>query len=899
MRTSAAHVRRGLLAVAAAVLAASLVTVPASSADGPGGAGVDTALPLTDSALTISGRGAFSDLEVTVNQTEDLVNQAVSVTWKGGEPTIQTSTRFAGNFLQIFQCWGDPDGTVPGNDGPPPEQCVQGASAGVPEGLGGGLLQGFTQSRIISRTGWDNHDEAAGVSDPRTSNVWLPFRAVDGEEIGVHVDPDFNPAVQGGNFWLNPYFNIVTTNEMPAAATGPDGTGAELIEVHTGIESSGLGCGQRVLITPGAEPAIPPCWLVVVPRGTAEAENVGTPFAGATTSEVMTSPVSPEAWKNRIAFPLQFNPVDSACSLADDDRRIVGTELVLPAVESWQSALCRNSDLPPYSYANVGDDSARLQLGNGAPGGPGMVIVSRPLDEASVAETNPVVYAPISLSGIVLGFTIERVPRTDAPRSAQDLAGVRVAELNLTPRVVAKLLTQSYTGQVPVDEPPDYEWMAANPQHLGEDADFLRFNPEFELLRFPTIRNFGGLILPAGNSDAAHQVWEWILADPEAKAWLDGAPDEWGMVVNPVYATTAEANANGLPFGDPVPSSFPKSDPYCFQGGPTGSSGDLLPPPLCGTDWLPYASGFRETARVTRSGEDGAKIVQNPFALSSDRIWVRSTPTPLGTRAILSLTDSASAARYGIQTARLSRAGDNGDGRTFVAPDAEGLTAGVASMTPDGDAAFLEPDPAADVAAAYPLTALTYAATTPLTLDDRARSEYAAFLDHARGDGQVPGLELGRLPAGYAPLTEALRAQNASAAALLRDPSSLVLAEEPAETPVPAPLGSAPLSSSPPPAAPADLGFVRPGSTSPIAAPLAPPSPTVVDAAADEGVVSVASGALTPAAATSATRFALPVLVLLAVASAWLALEVTKRPRRAVARIEPDPTPGSAQGVGG
>ena len=30
--------------------------------------------------------------------------------------------------------------------------------------------------------------------------------------------------------------------------------------------------------------------------------------------------------------------------------------------------------------------------------------------------------------------------------------------------------------------------------------------------------------LPDGNSDAAQQVWEWILADPEAKAWLDGSP---------------------------------------------------------------------------------------------------------------------------------------------------------------------------------------------------------------------------------------------------------------------------------------------------------------------------------------------------------------------------------------
>ena len=32
------------------------------------------------------------------------------------------------------------------------------------------------------------------------------------------------------------------------------------------------------------------------------------------------------------------------------------------------------------------------------------------------------------------------------------------------------------------------------------------------------------------------------------------------------------------------------------------------------------------------------------------------------------MTDTVSAAKYGIQTASLSRAGDNGDDRTFVPP---------------------------------------------------------------------------------------------------------------------------------------------------------------------------------------------------------------------------------------
>ena len=190
-----------------------------------------------------------------------------------------------------------------------------------------------------------------------------------------------------------------------------------------------------------------------------------------------------------------------------------------------------------------------------------MVVVSRPLSPASLNPDSPVIYAPISLSGLVIGFNIERNPRPEAPAEAQQLSGVRVAELNLTPRLVAKLLTQSYRLQVTIGTPPAYDWMVENPADLGTDPDFLRFNPEFQLLYTADGRTFSGLQLPAGSSDAALQVWEWILADAEARAWLNGTPDEWGMKVNPVYAATAAANSNGVAFGDPLPNSFPKGDP--------------------------------------------------------------------------------------------------------------------------------------------------------------------------------------------------------------------------------------------------------------------------------------------------------------------------------------------------
>lgn len=881
--------RNALLWAIVVVVVAALATPAPGDGAAPGSQGTDTALPPTDSAVTVSGRDRFAPLRVTVNQTKNLGNQAISVTWSGGRPTQSGGSRFAGNYLTLLQCWGDDDGTAPGNPGPPPEQCVQGATSALYGGIGGSNFPpGFPLDRAISRSDWPNFDESksAGVVDDRTGLVWRRFRAVDGTEIGVHKDPTFNPAVMGGNFWLNPYFNIVTTNEIAGARTRANGTGAELFEVTTGVESTGLGCGQQVQPVAGGARKVPQCWLVVVPRGTPAEENVGTPFEeNADQAGVVTSPLSPDAWTHRIAIPLDFNPIDSACDLGSEQRRLVGTELVLPAISSWQPRLCETPGLPPYSYATISDAAARRLVLTPAAGSPGMVVVSRPLDPDLLDDADPVVYAPLTASGVVIGFNIERNPKPGGDAATQAVAGIRVAELNLTPRLVAKLLTQSYASQVAIKGvvPDAYGWAKTNPAHLGLDRDFLQFNREFELLQTASGKNFGGLLLPANNADYARQVWEWVLADPEAKAWLAGTADPWGMRVNPVYSTNPSINAQGAAFGDPVPDAFPKSDPHCYQGPPTGVSGDLVPPPLCGTDWLPYTQGLRDGARLTRAADDGARVVTDPFALSVDQIYKRDTPQLLGSRTMLSITDTASAYQYGLQTARLSRAGDNGPDRAFVAPDRAGLSAAVDGMSPHREPAVREPDPARAPANGYPLTTLTYAVTAPLALDEAARKEYAAFVEYASTKGQVSGLRLGDLPPGYAPLPAVMVTQSANAAKAIRDLEPRVSVEPPtAATPAPAAPEpqSAPVRhdvqapsyavSAAPLPAPAASG-VPVAATSPDAVSGDVSAPSVM--APERGLVA------TPAVDVGPTRFALPALGTLALASAWFALEITKRAR--------------------
>jgi len=911
----------GMLLLGSVAVSSAQANDPAP--DEPGGLGIDTALPRTESEVTVSGRGRFADLKITVNQTENLTNQAVSLEWTGGTQTRRGPGQFAAHFLQIFQCWGDPDDTIPENPGPPPEQCVAGASTARFGGIGTGIVPAANSTRrIISRDSAENYNEDVGFTEPGTGLVWREFRAVDGTTIGSHINPDYDPR-RGGIYWTNPYFNLVTTNEVSAAVTRSDGTGIELFQVLTGQESTGLGCGQQVQAVEGGGTKIPQCWIVVVPRGDPASENEGTDVGGdrADAFGVVTSPLAELPWQNRIAIPIEFNPVDTACSIADVERRLAGNDLVLQAVARWQPALCETGELPPYSYAPIPDSSARQQLTNPTAGSPGMVVVSRPIDPEVVPDDNPVVYAPVALTGVTIGFNVERIFTLEAPEDeAARLTGQRIENMNLTPRLVAKLLTQSYAAAVEINgSDPGYDWLADQPSYLGVDPDFIQFNEEFDLLRIGDRRTFSQLQLPAGNSDAALLVWEWILADPEAAAWLAGEPDEFGMVVNPAYSTDPEINPAGIDFADPVPNAFPKADPYCYQAPPTGLGNSVVPPLLCGTDWMPYARSFEETAARARRGFDGARIASDIFAARPTDVWNRVAPQFVGRRSMISLTDAPNASLLGLQVAGLSRAGDNGADRTFVEPESDGFLLGLSAMEPGAEPQVLEPALTDQPEGAYPLTALVYTASAPLSLDAQAREEYAAFVEYAVLDGQEPGFRPGELPAGYEPLPEALRLQALANAEVIvglqPPPPTTTTTTTTTPPPPPAPPVAPPVVN--PPVFPGGSGSSGGSSgggssgggssgggssggggavtetTTIVATETTVPETTVPATVPETTEPATVESIPTPGDDTGPVRVAVPVLGGVGLVSAWAALELTKRSRRATETDDP-PTDDAA-----
>ncbi len=84
-------------------------------------------------------------------------------------------------------------------------------------------------------------------------------------------------------------------------------------------------------------------------------------------------------------------------------------------------------------------------------------LVIDPLDPDAAAERG-VVYAPLSITGLVVAFQID------------DANGKPVTNLRLNPRLVAKLITASYrSGGDPA--------VIDNPVNLFRDPEFLELNP--------------------------------------------------------------------------------------------------------------------------------------------------------------------------------------------------------------------------------------------------------------------------------------------------------------------------------------------------------------------------------------------------------------------------------------
>ena len=191
---------------------------------------------------------------------------------------------------------------------------------------------------------------------------------------------------------------------------------------------------------------------------------------------------------------------------------------------------------------------------------------------------------------------------------------------------------------------------------------------------------------------------------------------------------------------------------------------------------------MQTAAQNASLASDGAKTTFSPTATSADNAWSSNGPQLAGSHLVMTITDTASAAQYGLQTADLSRSGDDTANPTFVAPNRAGLLAGEQAMTQSRTPGVLQTNPATTAPGAYPLTMLSYGAVMPEGLTPAERTIYANFIQYAAGPGQTSGVVPGDLPAGYVPLPAALLALDAAAEQSILHPPALPTSVTPAVT---------------------------------------------------------------------------------------------------------------------
>jgi hypothetical protein len=712
---------------------------------------------------------------MTVSQTQNLRSrQSVDVTWKGAHPTgnvqgdpnspLATNDEFP---FVLLQCRGSDSTSVPVSEQLSPQTCW--TQTGPQERMSQTPSTAFPAWRVDRYAAPD--ERTLHVNDPSPlpagcdpytgyATRRVPFVNV----TGTTYYPDFASCTK-----QPPEALVVDNASQPGnttyGITRPDGNGDAKFTMWSAQDNSSLGCSDIVKCSLVAVPVLGISCDVAATSLPAADRPPATKTA-AVTKDCMSTGVflpgqpsnsggSPPAlsvsgrlwwaasnWRNRITVPLTFAPADNICDLvsAKEPIDLYGSELMTQAMIQWRPAFCLDPKRTPFRHVQVGEPQAASLLDQSSIEAG---LVSYP---PQGGYTRPVVNAPVALSGFAISYAID------------DAEGGSYKKLRMTPRLIAKLLTMSYPGAQWVQD--EYAALHTNPLEMSLDPEFQALNPGITKGVANNI-SASTILSLSSDSDVLRSLTAYLNSDKETRAWLDGAPDPWGMKVNPSYAKIAlpvqtwpqldtfepaKYYASGLNFclkSSPAPYLPLIASPtirmsnitFAMQFANATSQVDCIQPILGSTEGLKLAAGGRE----------------NP-----------------GFRFVLGLTSLADSARYALDTAALQTtvaAGTaakftNDTGRTFVSPTDAGLRSAGQLLTPNVKAGLWDLPIARIVTqdaakAAYPGAMVVYAAVPTLGLPATDAQAYSALLRWAATTGQTPGTTNGTLPPGYLPLTAA------------------------------------------------------------------------------------------------------------------------------------------------
>ena len=495
------------------------------------------------------------------------------------------------------------------------------------------------------------------------------------------------------------------------ATTSSNGTGQAPIQLLTAEEDQQLGCK-----------ASKPCSLVIVP---AQGGNIfDTPVRCSDHSEdtdqtdigsvAFNSQYGQCSWKDRIIVPLYFSPTPNDCPVRSPDFSVIGSPMAERAMVSWQSALCAGSN--PLSIQYDSAQSEPLAREDFLSGLDDVALTTLP---ASGSGKHPYTYAPIAISSVAIAYWV------DNPRTGQPLG-----RLKLDPRLVLKLLTQSYdfddegcgNGKPPNGIGCDNA-VDKDPISLFADPEFQKLNPHVASVgdgyQIPTVLG--------GESDMTYELTRWLAANSAAKSFADGTFDPWGEHINTDYLNM-QLPTNTLNSMDAYPPVAHRYSPQYPLSAVAAYQVDNWYP---ATDWVQDTQG------------------------NYDKL---SPETP-GDRALFAIIDEADAAAFQLPVAAI----ENPAGQ-YVKPTNAAMSAALGEMQTSGNHITQQQNDHGKVKSAYPLTMVIYALVPTGGISKTKAAKIAQFLDYVADSGQRSGDLPGELVAGYLPLTSSMRAQTLKAA---------------------------------------------------------------------------------------------------------------------------------------
>ncbi|MFL6160258.1 MAG: hypothetical protein ACJ72D_29565, partial [Marmoricola sp.] len=338
--------------------------------------------------------------------------------------------------------------------------------------------------------------------------------------------------------------------------------------------------------------------------------------------------------------------------------------------------------------------------------------------------------------------------------------GNRISKLKLTPRLLAKLLTESYPGNALMKN--SYAALSDNPVNITKDPEFQALNPG--LPEYVNQEAASTLLNLSSEADLIYALTSYIDADPEARAWLDGTPDPWGMKVNPSYKGIS-LPVYSWPLQDSTlaPQSYIDSgNNPCYTYSPTPYL-QLIANPTA------FVSNIVLNMQYAISNVNTECPNGDPRDVSTLRLSIQGRQQP-GFRFVLGVVPLSSVSRYGLTAASL-QSGPGGEsssrssdavplsGRTFVAGTDAGMRAAAQLFKADAAAKSwsVDYDALRTTAGktAYPGTIPVYADIPVTGLTKSTAARLAQLLRFAAGTGQKTGLANGELPPGYLPLIKA------------------------------------------------------------------------------------------------------------------------------------------------